>query len=119
MVIKIVAIVVACLIILVGITQKDILLPFVEKSGITSIVVSILLVFICVFFPVIPFPVLASLVAAAFGVLYGILISIIGAMLGTIIMFLLIRYGFRESAQNKLKKYPKVKEYEVFFEKNS
>jgi uncharacterized membrane protein YdjX (TVP38/TMEM64 family) len=42
-----------------------------------------------------------------------------GAMLGTMILFFLVRYGFRDWAQQYVNKHAKVKEYELFFEENS
>jgi len=116
---KIVSLAIITIIIILGVLHKDTFLSIVEAGGTLSIFVSILLVSICVFFPIVPFPVLAGGIGAVFGLVYGIVISLTGAMLGTFIMFLLIRYGFRESAQRKLTQYPKAKDYEAFFERNS
>ena len=116
---KIVSLTFIILFIVIGYIQKDPLLLLVEQGGTLSIFISILLVSICVFFPIIPFPLLAGMIGVVFGVLQGIVISLTGAMIGTILMFMLTRYGFRDFAQQKLHKHPKIQQYEEYFEKNS
>jgi uncharacterized membrane protein YdjX (TVP38/TMEM64 family) len=106
-------------IVLIGYLQKDTLLHIIKEGGPTAILVSILFVAICVFFPLIPFPVLAGIIGAVFGTKEGVWISLIGAMAGTMGFFFLSRYGFRDAAQSRLEKYPKVKEYEEFLTRNS
>jgi uncharacterized membrane protein YdjX (TVP38/TMEM64 family) len=107
------------LIIAIGFFQKDELLHLVKHGGPVSILISMLLVAICVFFPIIPFPVLAGMIGAVFGTAQGMVVSLTGAMAGTIVFFFLSRYGFRDFAQEKLMKYPKVQEYDEFLNKNS
>lgn len=106
-------------IILIGYLQKDVLLHIIREGGTTAILVSMLFVAICVFFPLIPFPVLAGIIGAVFGTSQGVFISLTGAIVGTMGFFFLSRYGFREAAQSRLVKYPKIKEYEEFLNKNS
>ncbi|MFK9090442.1 TVP38/TMEM64 family protein [Bacillus salipaludis] len=116
---RILSICILLFIITVGFLQKDELLHLVKQGGTISIFISMLLVAICVFFPVIPFPVLAGVIGAVFGAAQGVWISLAGAMVGTIGFFLLSRYGFRDFAEEKLTKYPKVREYEDFLNRNS
>lgn len=116
---RIISICILLFIIAVGFLQKDELLHLVKQGGTISIFISMLLVAICVFFPVIPFPVLAGVIGAVFGAAQGVWISLAGAMVGTIGFFLLSRYGFRDFAEEKLTKYPKVREYEDFLNRNS
>jgi uncharacterized membrane protein YdjX (TVP38/TMEM64 family) len=116
---RLVSICILLIIIAVGIFQKDELMSLIRAGGSLSIMVSIMMVAICVFFPVIPFPVLAGLIGGVFGTAQGITISLTGAMIGTMGFFLLSRYGFRDYAQEKLQKYPKVLEYESFLNRNS
>ncbi|MFP5113208.1 TVP38/TMEM64 family protein [Bacillaceae bacterium C204] len=106
-------------IIAIGLIQKDELLHLMKQGGTISILISMLLVAICVFFPVIPFPVLAGTIGAVFGTAQGMVVSLTGAMVGTMAFFFLSRYGFRDYAQQKLMKYPKVQEYDEFLNRNS
>ncbi|MGF6950706.1 putative membrane protein YdjX (TVP38/TMEM64 family) [Neobacillus sp. B4I6] len=106
-------------IIAIGFFQKDELLHLIKQGGALSIFISMLLVSICVFFPVIPFPVLAGMIGAVFGTAQGMLVSLTGAMAGTMAFFFLSRYGFRDFAQDKLMKYAKVQEYDEFLNRNS
>jgi uncharacterized membrane protein YdjX (TVP38/TMEM64 family) len=107
------------LIIAFGFLQKDELFLLVKQGGTLSVFISMLLVVICVFFPVIPYPILAGGIGAVFGAPMGTVISLSGAMAGTLVLFYLSRYGFRDVAQKKLEKYQKVKEYEEFLLRNS
>ncbi|WHY02938.1 TVP38/TMEM64 family protein [Neobacillus sp. DY30] len=107
------------MVIAIGFLQKDELLTLIKDGGILSIFISMLLVAICVFFPVIPFPVLAGVIGGVFGTTLGVIVSLTGAMAGTMGFFFLSRYGFRDYAQSKLLKYPKVQEYEEFLNRNS
>ncbi|WP_045515648.1 TVP38/TMEM64 family protein [Neobacillus niacini] len=103
----------------IGFFQKDELLSLIKAGGILSICMSMLFVAICVFFPVIPFPVLAGVIGGVSGTTQGVIVSLTGAMAGTMGFFFLCRYGFRDYAQSKLMNYSKVQEYEEFLYRNS
>jgi uncharacterized membrane protein YdjX (TVP38/TMEM64 family) len=107
------------IVITIAILQRDDLLTLIKEGGILSIFISMLFVAICVFFPVIPFPVLAGVIGGVFGTTQGGIVSLTGAMAGTMGFFLLSRYGFRDYAQSKLMNYPKVQDYENFLNRNS
>ncbi|MEH6996500.1 TVP38/TMEM64 family protein [Neobacillus drentensis] len=107
------------IVIAIGFLQKDELLTLIKSGGIISIFISMLFVAICVFFPVIPFPVLAGVIGGVFGTTQGVIVSLTGAMGGTMGFFFLSRYGFRDYAQSKIMKYPKFQEYEDFLNRNS
>jgi uncharacterized membrane protein YdjX (TVP38/TMEM64 family) len=119
MVKRILSISLLLIVIAIGFFQKDELLTLIKGGGILSIFISMLFVAICVFFPVIPFPVLAGVIGGVFGTTQGVMVSLTGAMAGTMGFFFLSRYGFRDYAQSKLAKYPKVQEYEEFLNRNS
>jgi uncharacterized membrane protein YdjX (TVP38/TMEM64 family) len=106
-------------IVLVGFLQKDQLFELVKQGGPLSVFVSMLLVAICVFFPIIPFPILAGGIGAVFGASVGTVVSLTGAMAGTMGFFYLSRYGFRDLAQKKLQNYQKAQQYEKFLMRNS
>ncbi|MBV7504690.1 TVP38/TMEM64 family protein [Bacillus sp. sid0103] len=107
------------MVIAIGIFQKDEFMHLVKQGGTIAIFISMLLVAICVFFPIIPFPVLAGTIGAVFGTSQGMIVSLTGAMVGTMAFFFLSRYGFRDYAQQKLMKFPKVQEYDEFLNRNS
>ncbi|WHZ05316.1 TVP38/TMEM64 family protein [Neobacillus sp. YX16] len=107
------------IVIAIGFLQKDELLTLIKSGGIFSTFISILFVAICVFFPVIPFPVLAGVIGGVFGTTQGVIVTMTGAMAGTMSFYFLSRYGFRDYAQSKLMKYPKVQEYEDLLNRNS
>ena len=107
------------IIVAIGLLLKDELLTLIKEGGILSLFISMLLVAICVFFPVIPFPVLAGIIGGVFGTAQGVIVSLTGAMAGTMAFFYLGRYGFRDYAQAKLMNHSKVQEYETFLNRNS
>ena len=107
------------LIIFVGFIQKDKMMTWIHQGGAVAVIICIVFVAILVFFPIIPYPVLAATIGSIFGVFIGVSISLVGVMVGTMIMFILFRYGFQELARKILTKYPTMKEYESFFERNA
>ncbi|WP_066064804.1 TVP38/TMEM64 family protein [Neobacillus soli] len=116
---RIISLSILIVIITIGFLEKGELLELVKHGGTLSIFISMLLVAICVFFPVIPFPVLAGVIGAVFGTAQGLIISLTGSMAGTMGFFFLSRYGFRDFAREKLLKFKKVQEYEEFLNRNS
>lgn len=102
-----------------AITQKNTLIVMIAHGGSPAVVMSILLLSLCVFFPIIPFPVTAGMNGAVFGPLKGSFITLTGSMIGTILFFFLTRYGYRKWAQQKLKKYPKAQKYENQLKSNA
>lgn len=106
-------------IIIIGFSEKELFIHLIKEGGSTAIIISVILVAICVFFPIIPFPILAGMIGAVFGTFHGVIVSLTGSMVGTMCFFFLCRYGFKDWAQAKLKSYPKVQEYENFLAKHS
>jgi len=106
-------------VIFLGLSQKAALLNIVETGSLYAIPISILFVSVLVFFPVIPYPVLAGMIGSIFGIGLGLGISLAGIALGTILMFSMARYGFQQWTQQTLEKYPKIKEYEALFNQNA
>lgn len=116
---KITTIVLTLIVIYVGFTQKNTLLDLIHSKSILAAMIAILFVAILVFFPVVPYIVLAGMIGSVFGIWLGIVISLIGIGLGIMIMFILSRYCFQEWTQSYLKKYPKIQEFESLFEQNA
>jgi uncharacterized membrane protein YdjX (TVP38/TMEM64 family) len=112
-------IIISVIIIVIGMNQKELMIDLVHQGGTLAIIISILFVGVLVFFPIIPYPVLAGIIGSVAGVMNGTFISLTGIFLGTTFMFYLSRYGFQDWSQNLLNKYPKAKEYEHYFEKNA
>ncbi|KAA6452771.1 TVP38/TMEM64 family protein [Bacillus swezeyi] len=102
-----------------GLTHKDSWLDLIKAGGIYSVLFSALFVAACVFFPIVPFVIIAGLNGALFGIINGVLITLSGSMLGTMLLFFLARYGFRDWARMKLTKYPRIHEYEAYFNRNA
>jgi uncharacterized membrane protein YdjX (TVP38/TMEM64 family) len=107
------------IIIYLGISQKELLLDILKSDSQWAILISILFVAILVFFPVVPYVVLAGMIGSVFGIWMGTGISLIGIGLGVMTMFILSRYGFQEWAQSYQKKHHKVQDYEILFEQNA
>ncbi|MGD6966617.1 TVP38/TMEM64 family protein [Rossellomorea vietnamensis] len=116
---QLISILLSAVVILIAFTQKEILVEFVKQGGTAAIIISILFVSSLVFFPVVPYPVLAGLIGSMAGIANGTVISLTGILLGSTLMFYLSRLGFRDQIQKILRKYPKASEYESLFERNA
>lgn len=116
---KIISILIVASIILFGFTQKGVLIELVKQGGPIAIFISVLMIAICVFFPIVPFTVLGGMVGALFGAAKGFTISYTGAMLGTMLFFFISRYGFRDWAQKIIRRHPKVQEYQERLNRHS
>ncbi|MFZ3591228.1 TVP38/TMEM64 family protein [Bacillus sp. DJP31] len=105
----------AIIIILLGFIYKDTLFQWIESDTRMVIPVAVVFVALLVFFPVVPYPMLAGLLGSTLGVWNGVGASLLGIFLGTSLMFWMTRYGFKDWAKRKLDKYPKTEEYEHYF----
>ncbi|MDR4947721.1 TVP38/TMEM64 family protein [Neobacillus cucumis] len=119
MVKKVIIVLLLVTIISFGIREKNTLFLMILQGGSPAVVFSLLLLSLCVFFPIIPFPVTAGTIGAVFGPLKGSIITLSGSMIGTVLFFFLMRYGYRKWAQQKLKKYPKAQKYENQLKENA
>ncbi|BDG80769.1 hypothetical protein BSF_24980 [Bacillus subtilis] len=106
-------------VIAVGFYQKEAWLDAIKAGGLISVLCSMLLIAADVFFPIVPFAIIAALNGAVFGIANGVWIALAGSMLGTILLFFLARYSFRDWARKKIKAYPAIQGYETSFDKNA
>ncbi|KXZ18420.1 TVP38/TMEM64 family protein [Bacillus nakamurai] len=106
-------------VIVIGFMQKDVWLDLIKAGGMYAILLSMLLVAADVFFPIVPFAIIAALNGAVFGIVNGVWITLSGAMFGTMALFFLVRYGFRDWARKKLRAYPAVSHYEDSFHQHA
>ncbi|MCY8979224.1 TVP38/TMEM64 family protein [Bacillus halotolerans] len=106
-------------VIAVGFYQKEAWLDAIKAGGLISVLCSMLLIAADVFFPIVPFAIIAALNGAVFGIANGVSITLAGSMLGTILLFFLARYSFRDWARKKIKAYPAIQGYEASFDKNA
>lgn len=86
-------------VIAVGFYQKEAWLDAIKAGGLISVLCSMLLIAADVFFPIVPFAIIAALNGAVFGIANGVWITLAGSMLGTILLFFLARYSFRDWAR--------------------
>lgn len=99
--------------------QKEAWLDAIKAGGLFSVLFSMLLIAADVFFPIVPFALVAALNGAVFGIANGIWITLTGSMLGTMMLFFLARYSFRDWASKKVQAYPAIQSYEASFHKNA
>ncbi|WAH38762.1 TVP38/TMEM64 family protein [Alicyclobacillus dauci] len=113
---KIISLLLIAGIIVIAVTQKNWFTETMKSGGDIAIGISIVFIALLVFIPVVPFFVAAGLVGSVYGTWQGTAITLTGAMLGTIVMFLLVRFGFSSWTQKIIDKYPKAKQFESYFE---
>lgn len=106
-------------IIAIGFFHKEAWLDVIKEGGMVSILFSVMLIAADVFFPIVPFALIAALNGAVFGIVNGVWITLSGSMLGTVMLFFLARYSFRDWARKKVNAYPAIQGYEASFNKNA
>ena len=70
-------------------------------------------------FPVIPYPLVGGVVGAAFGGLSGALMIWMGSTVASILMFLFIRYGYKDLGDRILSRYKVLGNVTILFERNA
>ncbi|WP_421616817.1 TVP38/TMEM64 family protein [Brevibacillus sp. TJ4] len=71
------------------------------------------------FFPVIPYPIVGGVIGAAYGPIVGGLITWIGSTAASILMFLVVRYGYQEWGMRVLARYERIGRLGAMFERNA
>ncbi|WP_379966042.1 TVP38/TMEM64 family protein [Ectobacillus sp. sgz5001026] len=110
---KVSSILFVTMILIIIYVNRDQFVGIIKEGGMFSIWISMLMVAMGAFFPIVPFPILGGIIGAVFGVWQGALISLAGGMLGTTVFFLLVRYGFRNVTKTYIMKYETIKKYEA------
>ncbi len=70
-------------------------------------------------FPIIPYPVVGGVLGAAFGPVWGGFLTWFGSFAASILMFLIVRYGYQEWGIKILQKYDRIGRVNVMFERNA
>jgi uncharacterized membrane protein YdjX (TVP38/TMEM64 family) len=85
----------------------------------TNRVIVALLATILALFPIIPYPVVGGVLGAAFGPVWGGFLTWFGSFAASILMFLIVRYGYQEWGIKILQKYDRIGRVNVMFERNA
>ncbi|UOE92649.1 TVP38/TMEM64 family protein [Alkalihalobacillus sp. LMS39] len=83
------------------------------------ILLTIILATLLALFPVIPYPLIGGVLGATFGPVLGSLLTWIGSSAASIIMFIVVRYGYQDWGNKMLKQYKPIHRVTVLFEKNA
>jgi uncharacterized membrane protein YdjX (TVP38/TMEM64 family) len=85
----------------------------------TNGVIVVFLATILALFPIIPYPVVGGVLGAAFGPVWGGFLTWFGSFAASILMFLVVRYGYQEWGIKVLQKYERIGRINVMFERNA
>jgi uncharacterized membrane protein YdjX (TVP38/TMEM64 family) len=116
---KVGSLLLVAILVIIAVTQKTWFTETIKSGGDFAILASFAFCALLVFVPVVPFIVAAGIIGNLYGTWKGTAITLSGAMFGTTVMFLLIRLGFSSWAQSLLRRYPRVEQYESYFETHS
>lgn len=96
------------------------LLHWIQNADRSFVWVTAIIATLMSLFPVIPYPIVGSVIGAAYGPALGSLVIWIGSTLASIIFFAMIRYGgFHEWGTKILLKYTVTKKVTLLFERNA
>lgn len=101
---------------LIYIYGADILIWFQHS---TNIALVMLIATLMALFPVIPYPIVGGVIGAAFGPVLGGVLTWVGSTAASLLMFLLVRYGYQEWGERVLHSHSSLGKITVLFEKNA
>lgn len=95
----------------------DAILKWFQQSANVPLVV--VMATLMALFPIIPYPVIGGLIGAALGPVLGAAVTWTGSASASILMFLLIRYGYQEWGMKVLHRYQSIGKLTLLFERNA
>lgn len=104
---------IGCLLYVYG---EAILVWFRESDNVVLVTV---MATVMALFPVIPYPIVGGVIGAAYGPALGGVITWTGSTAASILMFLFVRYGYKDWGKKVLLKYKNVERATVLFERNA
>jgi uncharacterized membrane protein YdjX (TVP38/TMEM64 family) len=94
--------------------------PILEWMGDTDRIVIVLLAAVLLsLFPVVPYPVAGGIIGAAFGPVLGGIVTWFGSAAASILMFAMVRYGFRDWGMKLLHERPVLDKLTAMFERHA
>ncbi|KRE29784.1 TVP38/TMEM64 family protein [Paenibacillus sp. Soil522] len=98
-------------------TYGDAILAWLQQADNVPLV--ILMAALMALFPIIPYPVVSGIIGAALGPALGGFAAWAGSAAASIVMFLFIRYGYREWGVHVLHRYNRIGRLTELFERNA
>lgn len=94
--------------------------PILDWMKSSNRMIPVTLLAVCfALFPVIPYPVVGGVIGAAFGPAAGSIMTWTGSAAASILMFLLVRYGYRDWGARMLNRYERLGQVTLWFEKHA
>lgn len=97
----------------------ELILDWIEHATIEHVPITVIVAMIMALFPIIPYPIVGGFIGAAYGPAVGGLITWIGSTLASLIMFLIVRYGYQDWGLHILHKYNTLGKVTILFERNA
>jgi uncharacterized membrane protein YdjX (TVP38/TMEM64 family) len=97
---------------------KDHILHWLENGDPSSLPYIVPLTTLLALVPVVPFGVISGMMGAKFGAVTGGVISAASSTIAAVLMFLLVRYAFRDSGRQYLRRSRHLDRFIELFEKN-
>ncbi|MGZ9585785.1 TVP38/TMEM64 family protein [Paenibacillus marinisediminis] len=95
----------------------DVILSWVRESDHVGIVIAIAT--LLALFPIVPYPLVGGVIGAAYGPALGAFIIWSGSAAASLLIFLLVRYGYQEWGDKILHSHKSIDKVTVLFEKNA
>jgi uncharacterized membrane protein YdjX (TVP38/TMEM64 family) len=97
----------------------ELILDWIEHARIEHIPITATVATIMALFPIIPYPIVGGFIGAAYGPALGGFVTWLGSTLASLIMFLVVRYGYQDWGLHILHKYRTLGKLTILFEKNA
>ncbi|WP_078554209.1 TVP38/TMEM64 family protein [Bacillus alkalicellulosilyticus] len=95
------------------------LLLWMQLYASQYIVLTAIIATLFALFPIIPYPLIGGILGATFGPVLGALLTWIGSSAASIVMFIVVRYGYQDWGNKIIKRYEAIDKITTLFERNA
>ncbi|MFK3936078.1 TVP38/TMEM64 family protein [Alkalihalobacillus sp. NPDC078783] len=113
---------VLCFFVLIGVlvyVYRLNLLDWLQDYGQRSLILTTMAATLFALFPVIPYPIIGGILGVIFGPALGSFVTWVGSSIASILMFIAIRFGFKDWGRRMLSRYKSVEKLTEIFERNA
>lgn len=100
-------------------TYQGAILSWIENATLSLIPITMTIATLMSLFPIIPYPLVGAVIGASYGLIIGGFITWFGSTAASLLMFLIVRYGYQDWGVQVLHRYKALSQVTTLFEKNA